>query len=282
MKRGLLLLLMIASTALGAEKTFESLLTQAQEAAQGGDLKKAIALATEAIEANPSNPQGWYYRGLWHEKSNELERAVVDYNKVLAVEPKSAQVFQKRGTVNFKLGHMEESLRDFDRYLKIYPDQSAQHWQRGIVLYYLGKYAEGRAQFELHQTVNPDDVENAVWHFLCVAKQKSPEQAKERLINIRRDSRVPMMEIFELYAGRGSEEKVLAAARAGTPSPDELKDRLFYAHLYLGLYAEALGHEKEMLQHMEKAVNDYPAPHYMGDVARVHLKLRKKDAPAPK
>jgi lipoprotein NlpI len=118
-------------------------------------------------------------------------------------------------------------------------------------------------------------VENAVWHFLCVAKANGLARAKELLINIQEDSRIPMMQIYALYAGKGSREDVLKAAQGGNPNPSQLKGRLFYAHLYLGLYEEAVGNEKASLEHIRKAVQDYPQEHYMGDVARVHLKLRE-------
>ena len=83
-----------------------------------------------------------------------------------------------------------------------------------------------------------------------------------------------MMEVHALFAGKGSDESVLAAAKAGEPPPDELRGRLFYAHLYLGLYHEALENPKLAKEHLAKAALDYAMDHYMGDVARVHVKLR--------
>ena len=87
-------------------------------------------------------------------------------------------------------------------------------WQRGISDYYAGQFKKGREQFESHKRVNPDDVENAAWHFLCVARTNGIEAARKSLIpiDVTRDSRVPMTEIYELYAGRGSEDAVTNAA----------------------------------------------------------------------
>ena len=90
---------------------------------------------------------------------------------------------------------------------------------------------------------------------------------------IEHDSRVPMMQIYDLYRGKASIDDVLAAARAGDPPPDALRERLFYAHLYIGLYDEAAGDAKGAREHIGLA-NDYKVDHYMGDVARVHLQLR--------
>src|SRR5262249_9014651 len=96
------------------------------------------------------------------------------------------------------------------------------------------------------------------------------------LLKIGNDKRVPMMQVYALYAGKIQPADVLAAARAGEPSAEELHKRLFYAHLYLGLYHEVLGDKKLALEHMTKAAEDYPIGHYMGDVARVHRDLLRK------
>ena len=54
-----------------------------------------------------------------------------------------------------------------------------------------------------------------------------------------------------------------------------MDNRLFYAHLYLGLYYDATGDTKLAREHIFKAAA-FKADHYMGDVARVHAGLLKK------
>src|SRR5205085_5258473 len=146
------------------------------------------------------------------------------------------------------------------------PERAPHHWQRGISLYYAGRFEDGVKQFELHQTVNPNDVENAVWHFLCNARATSPEKARKALIPIENDGRVPMMQIHALFKGDAKPEDVIKTAEAGTPSAAELNDRLFYAHLYLGIYFEAIGENAKAREHILKSVDDYKSEHYMGDV----------------
>ncbi|NNC88046.1 MAG: hypothetical protein HKN82_06240, partial [Akkermansiaceae bacterium] len=152
-------------------------------------------------------------------------------------------VLQQRGIEHFFAGRMKEAVADWDRVIAMMPAQGPRHWQRGLALYYLGEYDKGIAQFESHQTVNRNDVENAAWHFLCVARAPggSVAKAREKLIPIKGDPRVPMREIHALFAGTGTPEAVLAAARAGDPPAAVLRNNLCYAHLYLGLYHEALG-----------------------------------------
>jgi lipoprotein NlpI len=186
-----------------------------------------------------------------------------------------ADAWQSRGTEHFKLGNIKESISDFDQFIALKPRFAPYHWQRGIAYYYAGRFEDGRKQFESHQTVNPNDVENAAWHFLCVARSAGVEKARAALIPIKEDARVPMMEVHALLAGKAKPEDVIKAASAGEPSASELNRRLFYAHLYVGLYFEATGEATQAHEHILQAVNAYKTDDYMGDVARVHLQLQK-------
>jgi len=171
----------------------------------------------------------------------------------------------------------KESVAAFDKVIAMEPKTAPRLWQRGLALYYAEEYKEGRKQFELHQTVNPNDVENAAWHFLCVTRAENVEAARKALIPIKGDERVPMKEVHDLFAGKGSEEAVLKAANTGDPTSEDYRNQFCYAHLYLGLYYEALGQTEKAKDHMLKAAQNFRMDHYMGRTAQVHVKLRGWD-----
>lgn len=238
--------------------------------------EEALALVSEAIERDPENSDLQFANGFALEGLGRNEDALKSYTRVLELDPRRERAYQQRGSLNFKLGRFGASVADFDKVIELVPARAPHHWQRGISLYYAGRYAEGAEQFWIHRTVNPNDVENAVWRFLCMARDPSAglEKAREVFLPIARDGRRPMMEIHALYAGRATQEEVFEAARASASSPPEaLRYALFYAHLYVGLYLEATGDREAAREHMAKAAGEYAIAHYMGDVARVHLKL---------
>jgi lipoprotein NlpI len=169
-----------------------------------------------------------------------------------------------------------ESIADFDKYLELKPADTPRHWRRGISYYYAGRFEEGAKQFESGHARNPDDVEEAVWHFLCNARGTGIDKARRAILKIGKDNRVPMMQVYSLYAGRAKPEDVLAAAVAGKPTPEQRNYQLFYAHLYLGLYYEATGDRKRALEHLTKAAEEHKIGDYMWDVARVHVDLLRK------
>jgi lipoprotein NlpI len=215
-------------------------------------------------------------RGRLYAEDREHAKAVADFDQAIGLAPRGAELYQLRGLERFKLGQFQESCADFDKFIEIVPLRAPYHWQRGISCYYAGRYEDGRKQFELHSTVNPNDVENAVWHFLCVARLGGLAKARASLMSIKDDPRVPMMQIYALFAGKAKPDDVLAAATAGAPSSAQLKQQLFYAHLYIGLFFEASGDEKLASKHVLQAAQEYKAEHYMGEVARIHADLVKK------
>ena len=97
---------------------------------------------------------------------------------VLAAQ--SPPALLNRAVDEFEQGRFAQSAATFDQLAKAIPDEAPQLWQRGIALYYAGRYADCRRQFESHRTVNPDDVENAAWHFLCVAREQRQTRRARR------------------------------------------------------------------------------------------------------
>lgn len=179
----------------------------------------------------------------------------------------SPDAILNRAVADFENGRFAESAAAFDSLAKVVPDRAPYLWQRGIALYYAGRYADCRRQFESHRAVNPDDVENAAWHFLCVARAESPEKARAALLPVGPDARVPMREVYQMFSGTLTPEQVLSAAGSRP-------DAQFYGHLYLGLFFEALGEKALALEHIKVAATDRFEPYggYMHLVARAHLR----------
>ncbi|MBM3772640.1 MAG: hypothetical protein FJW27_15390 [Acidimicrobiia bacterium] len=179
-----------------------------------------------------------------------------------------------RAVDEFERGRIESSVAAFDELVKVAPRAMPQLWQRGIALYYAGRFDDCRKQFESHRTVNPNDVENAAWHFLCVARAESPQKARAALLPVGPDARVPMREVYELYRGAVVPEQVMRAAESN-PSGQ------FYANLYVGLYYEATGDPVRARAALETAAQDRFAPvgGYMHMVATVHVARLRSSRP---
>jgi lipoprotein NlpI len=278
----LLFCLTVAHDFLQAEDALSEKTRASIELYRDGKEKEAIDAVSRLIAANPKETLLYNARAQMFEGQRDFKSAILDYSALLKLEPGSAKFYQSRGAAHFRAGNIVESIEDYDKYLAAYPDREPYHWQRGISHYYAGRFKEGAAQFELHRSVNPNDVENSVFHFICNVPLVGVQEAREGLIPIKQDVRIPMMKVLDMYAGRATPEAVLARANEGNPPAHILKNQLFYAHLYIGLYYEALGKKQGTAKHVRLAATEYFSPHYMGDVARVHWEILKKKAQQPK
>ena len=182
-----------------------------------------------------------------------------------AAQGQSPQALLDRAVSEFSKGRISESVAAFDELARLAPREAPYLWQRGIALYYAGRYQDCRAQFESHRTVNADDVENAAWHFLCVARGDSPKAARTALLPVGPDPRIPMREIYEMFRGTTTADAVLKAA-------GERPQGRFYAHLYVGLYSEAIGDQARAREQIGLAAQPHfaDAGGYMHMVAVVH------------
>ena len=196
-----------------------------------------------------------------------------------AAAAQNARAVLDRAVGDFAAGRLAEAAAGFDEVAALVPRAAPQLWQRGIALYYVGRYQDCREQFESHRLVNPNDVENAAWHFLCVARADSPAAALEALLPVGPDSRAPMREIYEMFRGDLAPEGVIAAGERATERGRA--SGLFFAHLYVGLYHEALGNDAAARVHLEAAADERyaPAGGYMHMVARVHVDQVARPAP---
>jgi lipoprotein NlpI len=279
-----LLLAALVSLAGQPDATANDWLVRAGAAWKEGEIDKALEYAGKSIAADPTSKRGFLFRAALREanpgndRKASLTEALADYTSVLKLDPKDVDALQSRGCVNFKLGKVDASVADFDAFLAERPAARKEHWQRGISLYYAGKYDDGAKQFESYQDHDSNDVENAVWRFLCMAKAVGVPKARAALLKIGDDKRVPMRQVYDLFAGTKTPDDVLAAASKADDAETK-SHQLFYAHLYLGLWFDATGDQARARRHLDAAVDEHMISHYMGDVARVHRDLlRAKDA----
>lgn len=176
-------------------------------------------------------------------------------------------------------GDIEAAVIGFDRIVAAKPERMPYLWQRGIALYFAGRFDDAAEQFRRHRVVNPNDVENAAWHYLCVAKSKSTQVARQMLLPAPGDRREPMDQVLAMLTTGDTSivEKRMVSLSASSPGTHAAEDAKFYGSFYLGLFADARGDLAEARRRMNESAKDAPQ-HYMGDIARVYA-ARLNDKP---
>lgn len=255
--------------------------TTAQEAnAKEGAVKKEAVVEEPAREsAQPAKPEltltALRAQALMALQKEDNQTAIAAADAMVRQAPKDPRTARTAGDIYLRAGKVEFATKLFNRFVQAEPEQLPELWQRGISLYFSGDYDEAVKQFEEHRRVNPHDVENAAWHFLCVAKAQSIDKARLLVLPAPGDPRIPMQEVLEMLSD-GKTDAVIARVQEVPAGSDARDSADFYGDFYLGLYADALGDKEKSLMYLRRCAKS--APHnYMGDIARVYAKhLDKK------
>ncbi|MEX2139664.1 MAG: tetratricopeptide repeat protein [Pirellulales bacterium] len=257
-----------------AQNATADLLQRASEALAEKRHDQAIRLASEAIAAEAKEPAGYALRARAYIAAGKSAEAINDLSRLLQMNPQQPRLLELRGTEYFKLQRFKEAIADFNQECRLEPAREPWHWKRGLAYHYAGQYDKGRDQFQQYHDREDNDVENAVWRVLCMARIKDVglKKAQADILVVRRDPRLPMMEVYALFAGKAKPEEVLRAIERGQPDERELNSRTFYGNLYLGLYFDMTGHPKRAVEHLKIAVK-HPIEHFMWDIAKLHLAI---------
>lgn len=239
-------------------------------------LSALVCLAVTSTADEPKDAAGYLKRGIERQGKRKFDEAIRDFTECLKLDPKNLEALDRRGSTYFFAGKFNESVADFDAQIKLDPKLADGHWRRGISLYYAGKYEEGKKQFNAYERTDTNDVENAVWHFMCAAKKDGWKKAQAGVLKIGKDGRTPMMQVYDLFKGKLKPEGVMAAAKEGKFTDDQRTSRFFYANLYLGIYYDLTGERKKAIEHLAESLKYRKTHFYMGEVARVHHELLKK------
>ncbi|GAA5508678.1 tetratricopeptide repeat protein [Novipirellula caenicola] len=227
-----------------------------------------LSLACPGQEANSMSISSLRASGLKALQEGNRNLAVESADAIVRLHSKDARAVRLAADIYLRSGKVDWATRLFNRYVSVAPEQMPELWQRGIALYFTGNFQEAAKQFEAHRSVNPNDVENAAWHFLCVAKANSFDEAKKLILPAPGDRRVPMQQILEMLSS-GDTEAVNARVNETAVGTPERADAAFYGDFYLGLYADAAGDIERARKLLDRAAKDAPH-HYMGDIARVY------------
>jgi len=204
--------------------------------------------------------------------------AIAAADAIVKADPSETSAWRLAGDLYLRAGDYQKAIVQFKRYIARHPEHEPDLWQHGIALAFDGQYDEGRKLFELHRTVNPNDVENALWHFYCVAKSSSVEKARLGLLPAPGDRRAPMEELLRLYRGEVDEAVVRAAIDQWPKETRNHDSALFYGELYLAMYADSMGDRKRAIELAAKAAAAKDV-NYMTDVGRIYYFALRDAAP---
>lgn len=194
----------------------------------------------------------------------------------ISEQPNAIDAYSRRGDARLFLGKFKGAAEDYEKMIQLNPALDVSHWRLGIAYYYLSRFDKSSHQFEIYHNYDDVDRENGIWRFMSQTRLKNMELARKGLLKYEKTDRPPYPWVYSLYAGDIKPDEVYRKIDEGGFS-DRYKERvLFHAQLYVGIFHELHGRDKEALKHLRAAAaNEYgrTTGTYMWQVARLHYDL---------
>ncbi|NET37564.1 MAG: tetratricopeptide repeat protein [Cyanothece sp. SIO1E1] len=167
--------------------------------------QRAIVAFDRALVWHPKPAEVYVMRGLAHWQVGDVQAALADYDRAITLDPQHAKAHGNRGLVRYHLGDEQGALSDWQTVLSYRPNYAEASYNRGLVYVNQKNYQAALADFDQALASNPNLVQ-AYFHRgtvrynlgdragavkdweLAVCNDLGFEQAKERLINVRRES----------------------------------------------------------------------------------------------
>jgi tetratricopeptide (TPR) repeat protein len=116
-----------------------------------GDLDRAIAEFTKAIDINPKDADAYAHRAYAFGEKDDYDREISDWTKVIEIYPKAAYAYLQRGLAYGEKDDLDRAIADYTKALSINPNYIEAYGSRGVV--HLQKRDWDRARDDFLYTV---------------------------------------------------------------------------------------------------------------------------------
>jgi len=110
-------------------------------------MDKAYMDFNEGLKLDPSQPNGYSNRGLFHFQTHQYDKAIADYDKYLGYAPFNADIFYERAICKAALTRHKEALADFDEAIRMDKTKGFYFYERGRSHQALGNSAAAQQDF---------------------------------------------------------------------------------------------------------------------------------------
>jgi tetratricopeptide (TPR) repeat protein len=226
--------------------------TQATDAAQKGDLEKALAVLIQAHKMAPQDADVGFEFGMVALRMSLLPDAVQAFEQVLTVRKDDPNAIYGLGRAQMGLNKYQDARESFDRYIQLRPKDASGHYALGFALQALQQNMDARRQFEQSIDLQPLQTESYFQLGLMDLEDNNLESAASRFSRVLgRDPK---------HAGALTGMGRVEFQRKNYPKAAELLQRavaadpsLREAHYYLGMSYARFGKKDDSEKELQVA-----------------------------
>jgi len=196
---------------------------------------KALADFDAAVKLTPTEAMYYELRGTTDFDLGRRNDAVADLSKAIDMKPKEADAYSERSVVYLMQGDFAGAIADSAQVLQLNPDDTSARSVMGESYYFQGDYPQALQKFDEGVAKFPDDDYAMIWRYL--AAQRAGQDGGKALaaeFDAMKDKSGWTYVLGQLFLGKSSGDKVLAAVGAATTDPDVEKQALCQAKTFMG------------------------------------------------
>jgi lipoprotein NlpI len=187
-------------------------------------------------------------------RNGDLDRAIADYTEAIQLDPNYARAYLNRGIARLAKGDLENAIADFGDVIRLDPKDATAHYNRGRASLYRGVGNTALADLSRAAELDPTNAHYVLWIDVVAHRAKAPGQLSQ-LPTAFDKSRWPAP-VFFLFLGQSTPAAVLAAA--ADKNPARQREQVCEAHLYIGHWALRRGDRREAARQFRMAANECP------------------------
>jgi tetratricopeptide (TPR) repeat protein len=158
------------------------------EFARKGQLEKALAAFSSAIELDRTLWETYRFRGIAYGKLGRHELALKDLDVDILHDPDCAECFYERGTIKMLSGQLEDAVEDFSKCLDLDPEYAPAYSSRAGIFIRIGFYREALEDIRfalLFKPQNPDYLHNRAVILTALERYEEAILDYKRVIELR-------------------------------------------------------------------------------------------------
>ncbi len=190
-----------------------NLLKEAGAAAIDGRREDAVALAEEAVRADPGVVEGHALLGSLHTKAGRYERAVAAYRRALALDPENQTATFGLALAYKEMGRMEDAEAGFERARRLDPKPGRTYWQLADIAMRRGRLEAAEAllkQALALEVDRPTYLQKLGECYLEMKRYAEAEALLREALGLRPDLAAAHYDLALVHEARGETDKAVA------------------------------------------------------------------------
>ncbi len=189
-----------------------------------GDINKALADYTKAIEINPDKGSTYNSRGKTYfdlggpqNDRNLVQQAIADYTKGIEFAPDLGELYANRGAALGYLGQNQAALVDLNKAIELEPDKPGGYANRSLLYMQSGNYELAIQDHTAYLSINPYDAE--VWYERGLGKSRLDQHEAaiadyNQALSLDRQRGIFLMQRALAYKNLGNKTQAVADLRS--------------------------------------------------------------------